>query len=722
MTQEALEEYLHKRRGNCEFGAKMPNPSQQARSRGTSVTVSATLVALSFVVAGLGVSVSQQAEAAQTITFVPVADSYVRADRPTRNFGAGTKLRADAAPTTRSLMKFDLSELGNADIESATLRLRATTLTDDGGTIGVITNDTWSESGVTWNNAPASGVGPSASIGAVTAKTWQSVDVTALLTSAPVQSLDIASSSAAEAVYIAREGSATLRPQLVIVASPQADVTEPQVTITSPSEGSTATGDLEVVVDAADDTALASVELLLDGDSIETDTSPPYDFSINTATLTNGPHILQARARDVAGNSALSTPVSISVDNPVDSEPPSAPTDPIANVVRSQRVDLSWTASQDNVAVDHYVVFRDGSELTSVATPEFSDRSVTPETNYTYFFVAYDSAGNPSEESLPVNVTTPPAAATFTFAAAGDLGARQTSSSSFAALDRSSAEFFLALGDMDYDHATPDSTWCDFVYAQLPTKGPAFPFELVAGNHEQEGGPDGYILNHTACLPDRLDSVAGPDSMYGAEYYFDYPADNPLMRVLMLSPQLTIEGTKYTYDTGSRHRTWVADAIDDARALDIPWVTVGMHYHCISLGGVRNGCPATLPLWNLLLAKKVDLILNGHEHFYQRSHQLGLNPSTCTGLKANTFLPGCIVGDGADNEYVKGMGTVNVLAGGFGQSLTSINPLDPETPYIANYQDNTFGYVEYDVSSERIDARFVPTTGNASDSFSIKTQ
>ena len=160
------------------------------------------------------------------------------------------------------------------------------------------------------------------------------------------------------------------------------------------------------------------------------------------------------------------------------------------------------------------------------------------------------------------------------------------------------------------------------------------------------------------------------------------------------------------------------DTIDDARASDIPWVTVGMHYHCISLG-TREGCAATLPLWNLLLEKKVDLILNGHEHFYQRSHQLGLNPSTCPGLKANTFLPGCIVGDGADNEYVKGVGTINVLAGGFGESLSSINPLDPESPYIASYQDNTFGYVEYDVTRQRIHARFIPTTGNATDVFSI---
>jgi hypothetical protein len=70
---------------------------------------------------------------------------------------------------------------------------------------------------------------------------------------------------------------------------------------------------------------------------------------------------------------------------------------------------------------------------------------------------------------------------------------------SLASLDASDAEFFLALGDLDYDALTPDSAWCDYITSHLPTKGPTFPFELVAGNHEQQGAPDGYILDFAAC-------------------------------------------------------------------------------------------------------------------------------------------------------------------------------------------------------------------------------
>lgn len=88
---------------------------------------------------------------------------------------------------------------------------------------------------------------------------------------------------------------------------------------------------------------------------------------------------------------------------------------------------------------------------------------------------------------------------------------------SVAALDRSAAEFFLALKDMDYDAVNPDTTWCQYVIDHLPRRGPAFPFELVSGNHEEQGTADGYILNHTACLPDRLGAVTGLGSMYGAE-------------------------------------------------------------------------------------------------------------------------------------------------------------------------------------------------------------
>ena len=158
---------------------------------------------------------------------------------------------------------------------------------------------------------------------------------------------------------------------------------------------------------------------------------------------------------------------------------------------------------------------------------------------------------------------------TFTFAAAGDLGA-SSANASLTALDRSGVAFYLALGDLDYDQTPTDEAWCDYVKQRLPTLGPSFPFELVSGSHEYQGGPNGYIMNHAACLPDRL----GSTGLYGAQYYFDYPASSPLMRVIMISPDLLIENYNYTYSVGSPEYKWLISAIGGARNAGTPWIAV----------------------------------------------------------------------------------------------------------------------------------------------------
>src|SRR5438128_2777290 len=111
-----------------------------------------------------------------------------------------------------------------------------------------------------------------------------------------------------------------------------------------------------------------------------------------------------------------------------------------------------------------------------------------------------------------------------------------TTHSELANQSSSGFNVYVALDDIYYDQTSTDEAWCDYVKQRLPTLGPTFPFELVAGSHEYQGGPNGYVMNHAACLPDRL----GSTGLYGAQYYFDYPASSPLMRVIMISPNLRI--------------------------------------------------------------------------------------------------------------------------------------------------------------------------------------
>ncbi len=426
-----------------------------------------------------------------------------------------------------------------------------------------------------------------------------------------------------------------------------------------------------------------------------------------------GTYLLRLTASDSALGASDDLTVSVTAS---DTTPPSAPTSVTASAPTSARVDVAWAASSDDVGVAGYTVTRDGVVVGTTASTSYADTTVAPRTTYAYTVTARDAAGNTSPPSPTASVTTP-GATSVVFAAAGDHGANAHTAASLAALDRSGADFYLALGDLDYDETATDAAWCDYVKARLPTLGPDFPFELVSGNHEEQGGPNGYILDHAACLPDRLGATLGVTGRYGAEYFFDYPASAPLVRVVMIAANLTVENETYAYRRGDPHYTWLASAIDGARAAGIPWVVVGMHEVCVSTG--VKGCSTGADLQDLLLEKRVDLVLQAHEHDYQRSKQLSLAPGTCPSLPLGAYNPSCVVDDGADGAYVKGAGTVFVIDGTFGRTLAAIDPADPESAYFARTDATSWGFMRYTLSADRLDASFVASAGTLADAFSI---
>jgi len=99
-----------------------------------------------------------------------------------------------------------------------------------------------------------------------------------------------------------------------------------------------------------------------------------------------------------------------------DTIPPTAPSSLTALATGPTQINLSWTASTDNVGVTGYLVQRcSGSGCTNFAqvaslpgnTTAYNDTSVAPSTTYTYQIVAADAANNPSLPSNPASATTP---------------------------------------------------------------------------------------------------------------------------------------------------------------------------------------------------------------------------------------------------------------------------------------------------------------------------
>jgi uncharacterized lipoprotein YddW (UPF0748 family)/chitodextrinase len=89
-----------------------------------------------------------------------------------------------------------------------------------------------------------------------------------------------------------------------------------------------------------------------------------------------------------------------------DLTPPSVPTNLAATSVSSSQINLTWTASTDNVAVTGYKIYRDGVYLTSVTGTSYSNTGLSQYTTYSYTVLAYDAMGNESAQSTSANATT----------------------------------------------------------------------------------------------------------------------------------------------------------------------------------------------------------------------------------------------------------------------------------------------------------------------------
>lgn len=309
-----------------------------------------------------------------------------------------------------------------------------------------------------------------------------------------------------------------------------------------------------------------------------------------------------------------------------------------------------------------------------------------------------------------------PAAPTtsFTFTAAGDFGGTANTDTVLSGIGAAGAQFHLTLGDLSYGDKSPETAWCSYVQGKV---GANFPFELVSGNHDMDGQPTGHINNFVTCLPDRIGNLTGT---YGKEYYFDYAS---LARVIFISPNLTIDGDPYAYTAGSAHYTWLVNAIDGARSANLPWVIVGMHKDCISTG--VKSCEIGTDLFNLLVSKKVDLVLQGHDHNYQRSKQLAFNAS-CTMIIPNAYDAPCVNDDGADQQYPRGGGMVLTIVGTGGKSLYTSNPADSEAGYFARIfvptvDTPSYGFLKVNVTATQLSGQFITTTAgsNFTDSFTI---
>jgi chitodextrinase len=156
---------------------------------------------------------------------------------------------------------------------------------------------------------------------------------------------------------------------------------------------------------STDNVGVTGYKIYRNGTQITTTTGTSY---ASTGLSSSTVYTYTISAYDAAGNaSPQSGPVSVTtLSTTADTTTPSTPSDLKASVVSSTQINLSWTASTDNVGVAGYKIYRNGTQIATTTGTSYANTGLFPSTTYTYTVSAYDAAGNNSSQSSSVSVRT----------------------------------------------------------------------------------------------------------------------------------------------------------------------------------------------------------------------------------------------------------------------------------------------------------------------------
>ncbi|MBI4582277.1 MAG: N-acetylmuramoyl-L-alanine amidase, partial [Planctomycetes bacterium] len=172
------------------------------------------------------------------------------------------------------------------------------------------------------------------------------------------------------------------------------------------------TGNLSgTVTNASTAAAVAGATVNLTGvGSTTTNSSGAYSFSNVTAGTYNisvSATGFNGAADSVTINAGSTTTKNFSL-TPSDTQAPTTPTLLTATATGPTSVQLTWTASSDNVGVAAYDVRRNGGVIGSTSGTSYTDNTAGPLTTYTYQVRARDAVPNYSGWSNSLEATTPP--------------------------------------------------------------------------------------------------------------------------------------------------------------------------------------------------------------------------------------------------------------------------------------------------------------------------
>ncbi len=296
--------------------------------------------------------------------------------------------------------------------------------------------------------------------------------------------------------------------------------------------------------------------------------------------------------------------------------------------------------------------------------------------------------------------TAPSGPAPFTFTAFGDQGVDSATPTplSDAAFERANTELVrrfdpalhLLVGDLSY--ANGDQALWDRWFEMIEPHARSTPWMCSIGNHEIEieGGMGGFgagdtwgewgydAFRHRFAYPSN-----GDERLWNCFYAFRYAGVHFLM--------LNNHDVCAEYDTnrdfsGGYQARWVETELAAAASdPDVAFVVVGMH-ECAFSSSTKHGSDVGVQqAWlDLFATYDVDLVIQGHDHVYERTH----------------LLRGREVADAGDgSQYAADAGTMFVVAGNGGSPVQEpFHPIQPA--WSAKRQDFRVGTVRVQVEPD----------------------
>ena len=270
----------------------------------------------------------------------------------------------------------------------------------------------------------------------------------------------------------------------------------------------------------------------------------------------------------------------------------------------------------------------------------------------------------------------------FNIAAVGDWACNENTQNTVNSIIVSKPELVLALGDLSYQRSP--NCWFQLI---SPLDNVT---TIVRGDHDNDARMNQY-MQHFKISKD----------------FYSFNRKN--IHFLIMS-------TETPYEINSEQYQFVKSDLDDASTdFNIRWIIVSFHQPAYTSPTDCKGCSPRVTLrevYHPLFDKYgVDLVLQAHDHNYERS-----NPILFNSKDSNNP----IIVDKSENNYDftrDPHGTLFVTVGTGGGEL---NHFEGKAPFIVK-QYSVFGFLNIDVmnNSKRLRCTFIANNGTSPDEFTV---